>query len=284
MVAATMEVPEAEAEGKIKDAYADIKATFRVPIVPALFRSLAVYPDYLLMAWRVLKPNAQTVFFESAADRLRRTAVEAVGQTRAGSASPVDADLRGATRVLHYATPKHFLAAAALRAASTGQQPKLTELPRDEKRQISPGIPEGVSLTPPPPEEVDARAASSLEDLAQTLGLARTVSDLKVLARWPAALAEQGQTWKSVANGPEYRRVLRDVRRVADEAITALPFRMDVYPHALRHAGLSERDIDEIRGLLTAYCQELPALVVGIASVSVGIEGRDRAMESPFPA
>ncbi|MBV9281534.1 MAG: hypothetical protein JOZ41_15755 [Chloroflexi bacterium] len=284
MVAATAEVPEAEAEGKIKDVYADIKATLRVPIVPALFRSLAVYPDYLLMAWRVLKPNAQTVFFESAADRVRRTAVEAVGQARSGSAAPADDGLRGATRALHYAAPKHFLAATALRAASTGQQPKLTELPQDEKRQISPGIPEGVSLTLPPPAEVDAQAAAVLAELAQTLGLERTVSDVAVMAPWPAALAEQWQTWKSVASGPEYRRVLVAVRRVADEAISALPFRMDVYPHALRHAGLSERDIDEIRGLLTVYCRELPALVVGIASMSVGIEGRDRAMESPFPA
>src|SRR5689334_18481013 len=99
---ATSEVPEAEAEGKIKAIYDDIKDTLRVPTVSPVFRVLATEPDYLQLAWSALKPNVQTAFFEARADDLRRMAVDAAS---AWGGPPAAGDAPGAAdaiRVFHY--------------------------------------------------------------------------------------------------------------------------------------------------------------------------------------
>lgn len=50
-----LSVQENEAEGKAKEVFEDIKKTFGLPFVPALFRSMALNPDYLEATWTRFK-------------------------------------------------------------------------------------------------------------------------------------------------------------------------------------------------------------------------------------
>jgi len=284
MSTALAEVSEASAEGTIKTIYGDIKDTFRVPIVNLVFRVLATHPDYLQVAWRNLKPNAQTVFFERCADALRAAAVEGVSGLGQPPRPPDSGEAASVLRVFHYVNPKLLLAVGALRSATYGLQPMLAELPRDAKRQIARGVPEGM----PPiemiePDEAEERVRSVFDDIKATLGLSVVNSDYRALARWPDYLVSAWGALKPVATGAEYRRIQRDLRRRTEEAITTLPFRMDLYPHALRHCGLSERDIESVQATLDSFYSLLPGLIANTAFLSVGSEGKEGAVRSPFP-
>ena len=59
---------------------------------------------------------------------------------------------------------------------------------------------------------------------------------------------------------------------------------MDISPHSLRHAGLSEHDLDAVRALLVQFSGLLPGLVINSAFFTVGALGPERAATSPFPA
>ena len=48
-------VEESEAEGKVAEVYADIRATKGIDFVPAFWRALATNPDHLELVWSRLK-------------------------------------------------------------------------------------------------------------------------------------------------------------------------------------------------------------------------------------
>jgi alkylhydroperoxidase family enzyme len=54
-VASIMMVPEAEATGKVKEIYADIKTALGVDFVPNLYKVMAAKPDYLEANWNKVK-------------------------------------------------------------------------------------------------------------------------------------------------------------------------------------------------------------------------------------
>lgn len=284
MAQAVAEVPEAGADAKIKGIYDDIKQTFRVPIVNLVFRVLATHPDYLQIAWRNLKPNAQTLYFEERADELRALAASvAAGFGQAPSPAPRD-EVAPVLRVFHYVNPKLLLAVGALRSATYGLQPKLMELPSDAKRQFSSGIPEGLTeINMVDPDTPDEHLAAIFADIKSTLGLSLINSDYRALACWPDYLDSAWAALKPIVARPEYRQLQRDLRARTEEAVAAFPFRMDLYPHALRHSGLSEADIDAVQSTLDRFYRLLPGLVANIAFLTIGVDGNAGAARSPFP-
>lgn len=48
-------IDEAEASDEIKAIYDDIKKTFRLPVVPTLFKAMAHHPTYLAVNWQRIK-------------------------------------------------------------------------------------------------------------------------------------------------------------------------------------------------------------------------------------
>lgn len=283
MAQAVAEVPEADAEGKIKNIYDDIKETLRVPVVSPVFRALALYPDYLQMAWRVLKPNVQIVYFERSADNLRRAAVQAVQGMNVSPNRGID-DVGTAVRALHYASAKDFLATAALRAATGGQQPKLSELPGEDKRQIQVGVPaelDGVGLTT---ESPSAEIQAILEEMNSTLGSSLAEREILPLVRWPDYLRSAWQVWQPTVTDSSFLRVRRELSRLVEAVVTGFPFRMDIYPHALRHAGLTEQQLDDVRSLLSEYYRLLPGILATASFLRLTVDQGDRALESPYPA
>lgn len=274
MVEAPAEVPESQAEGKVKSTYDDVKETLRLPYVPDVIRAIAVYPRYLQLAWMALKPNAQTVYFERQSDLVRRTAADLTA--RFPRAHIDDASLTASFRTLWYAAPKELLATAALRSATSGQQPRLRTLGPDDTRQIAPGVPDGATPPPRGTAAADDESRAILQEMAAPAGSILPV-EYAVLASSPAALAPASKALRALTQDLEYRRIQRTIGTAVEEAVTALPFRMDISGHVLRHGGLSESEIDAIRELLTHFDRAARQTLLNVAILS-GL-----GPESPFP-
>jgi hypothetical protein len=281
MVQTAREVSEAEAEGKTKSLYEDIKATLRVPAVGPAFRLLAADSDYLQMAWRALKPNAQTLFFERCADDLRRRGVELASSVTQRPLAAAPEAVGRVVDVCHYGEPKQFLAVAALRSATNGQQPMLAILPREDKRQLAPGVPSQAQ------EACGAASEATdptLDRLKSALGLPLLGAEYGALSGWPNFLETAWNAWSPSMHRREHRQYRQSLNRAAGEAVSSFPFRMDISPHSLRHAGLSERQIDDVRSILDTFYRVLPELVAFAAFLAVSVHGKAQALESPFAA
>lgn len=273
MVSAAAEVTEAEAQGPTRVLYEDIKSTMRVPYVPALFRSLANCPNYLTLAWESLKPNARIVYFERAADQLREVAVQRAG---AGAGTP-DANTAAALRVFQYAEPKMLLATGALRAATFGQLPRMALIPAADKRQIAPGIPEG-AVSPPAGSSIPG----VLVELAEGLRWQVVPDEFPALSNSVTYLSAVGPGLLQFASSSVVRLAQRELGRMVDEALMGFPYRMDISPHVLRQAGISEAEFDAVRVTLAAYERVQPVITLLTAHLATGAMGTEAA-RSPFP-
>jgi hypothetical protein len=275
-------VLEEEATGDIKGIFEDIKKTFRVPFVSSVFRELASRPDYLRVAWRQLHTNAQTVYFERSADELRTLVVERVAAMADAPSCPDDA--RSAVKLLHYLNPRLLIAVAALRAATSGERPKLVDLPAGDKRQIAAEVPdqEG-SLSMVDPVTAGERVQHVFQEMRSALGDSLP-DDALVLAVWPEYLETAWSALGGLVNSPSYLQLQRELRLFCEDTVLAFPFRMDLSPHTLRHSGLSEADIDAVHSILRRAHDSLVRLVVGAAYLAAGGLGKEEATKSPFPA
>jgi hypothetical protein len=281
---AASEVLEEFGEGDLKGIFEDIKRTFRSPIVNLLFSALATQPDYLRVAWRQLHTNAQTLYFEGKADEIRRFAVSSMSEIGELRTPANDEGIAKVLSVFHYVNPKVLLAVSALRSSMLGQLPRTAVLPTAEKRQVVPGrateMPD-ISLAGPNTE--DERLRRLFDDIKASSPAGILDSEYRALATWPDFLEGAWSSVKPRLTTPEYRRVTRQLRWMADEAVQSFPFRIDASPHTLRHAGLSEHQIDAVRTLLDDFYRAASESVANVAVFITGIEGKRGALENRYP-
>jgi hypothetical protein len=125
-------VRDAEADGKTKATFQDIKLTLGIAAVGDLFEELANYPWYLQLAWRNLKPNASTVYFQRMTRELADMALRASG-TRRSQPIGEDANLSPEEARLDL-DAKLVASAAAIRYGTNGQLPKMLWLSAQDKQ------------------------------------------------------------------------------------------------------------------------------------------------------
>jgi hypothetical protein len=281
---AASEVLEEHAEGDLKGIFEDIKRTFRVPMVSLVFGALATRPDYLRVAWRQLHTNAQTLYFEEQADEIRRFAVASMSEIGELRTPASDDGISQVLTVFHYVNPKILLAVSALRSSMLGQLPRVSVLPTGQKRQVVPGTAPGMpQVTMVDQGAVDERLGRILGDIQSVSSTGMVDSEYRALAAWPDYLEGAWLSVKPRLATQEYRRATRQLRWMADEAVLGFPFRMDASPHTLRHAGLSEQQIDSVRSLLDRFYRAASESVANVAVFSTGIQGKRGAMENRFP-
>jgi hypothetical protein len=278
------EVLEEYAEGDIKGIFDDIKKTFRVPVVNTVFGALATEPDYLRVAWRQLHTNAQTVYFESRADDIRQFAVISMSEIGELRTPASDASVEGVLNVFHYVGAKLLLAIAALRSSMLGQLPRAAILPAAEKRQVLPGIASDMpTIEMVHTDTRDERLQRIFGDIKSTSPAGVVSSEYRAMAKWPDYLEGAWSAVKPRMSTVGYLRATRQLRWMADEAVLGLPFRVETTPHTLRHAGLSEKQIDHVRTMLDQFYRDISHSVANVAVFTTGIEGRSRALENRYP-
>lgn len=154
-------ISETEAQGGVGATFTEIKADLGVATVGALFEQLAVYPRYLQLAWRNLRPNAATVYFQRITYEIEDRALRSAGG--GGRRRPVangDQTLSALEARIHLDSVM-VMCTAALRYGTNGQLPKMLWLTPEEKRR----------RTPEPAPVIPAEEAIPVEDGAAAAGL-----------------------------------------------------------------------------------------------------------------
>ncbi len=286
-----LEVPEAEARGRVARIYDEIRRALRSPNVNLVYRLLASYPDYLAAAWEQLRPNLASRYIEREAEQLRARAALGVGPAGAqfrrdlatiGLASEELAAIRAVVDLFNYANPKNLLVVTALHSAFEG-------------RPISgSGEPEAGRPVPDealPPVEVrllDAHVATpeARAVLAEILAAHETGGALpsvyRALASWPTFLRLSWDALRPFVTGPEFAERVRLLIAEAERSASGLP-----YPVALTRAEaerlLGPAGAVGVGAVLRRFrTGMIPLMIVEIHTLKALLDGPDAARTSPF--
>ena len=264
------EVRESEAEGKVKAVFEDVKTTLGSPTVGLLFRRLAVYPWYLQLAWRNLKPNVTIHYFNVSADSIRRAAADAV-ETRVGPlAGPAPgAAFQNAVQLFRELDPKLLMVTGLLRAGTNGQVPTMNMITAAEKRIVPSRRFAFDSELIEVSGETGATGQALIDEIYIDSGISPGQLDLSVLAASTDTLSNVWQAVKPAVTGPEAERAALHLRAMAANATEAMPFRMEISATASRQSGLSEDQIDSVTQIVADAWSSLARLTLAASAMHV---------------
>ncbi len=291
--AAFPQVEEADATGTLAGAYADMRATLRVPWVMFAARALAPFGGFVPAAWERAAPVVGAAGFEAAADDIRAAALHEPAPTgdlrRALAEAGVDADevaaVRDAVRALHYGNSKYLLVLTAWAEGIQGRSSGGTD--PDPAWDGSP-LPRGTPADMPGLTLVDPRHAS--RDLL--LLLDRVVdrhlhhgpaSDFRVLAGWPAALdAIDREVLAPVVRTEPYDLAARALLHRARAAVHAFPQPAGLDPAEAGEV-TSPRERAAVVSMLWMFQRFILDVTLDMARVTQALEGPAAARRNPFP-
>lgn len=243
-------VEEARAEGRVAGVYSQMLGYSE--FVPSIFKSLALCPDYLVLAWRQSEPAMVGGQLSSAAEELTETAAGAVEPPR---------DPRARELVAGFVGPLGLMSilAAGLRGALRG------ELEAPSARADAPA---------PPGEPLQARVASTADlDAGEVLGEIRAGIGTPIVNTIWRRLAEEGllrDVWNGFA--PQLSRsrpVAEELEAQAVALAGALHWEQLADRQALELAGCGEC-APGMEAVLDAYVATLPRVLALAGSSASG--------------
>lgn len=239
-------VEERAATGRVARVYGDVLA--RMPMVPSLFKSLAVCPPYLELAWAQARDALDSNQFA--------VATEAVIGSAGGATDPVaHEDVRDALGAFIEPLGRMLLVAAGLRLAL------------DDRLEGTPASP--LELETPDPGDLDGAAPAQWEvDAADRFGEIRHALRTPIVNSIWRSLAGEGlleAAWSELR--PQVRTTLdaadRPYRAALDRA-EVLRWSYTANPRALAAAGISDA-APGISTILEAYLLTLARVLTLVA-------------------
>lgn len=239
-------VEEDEATGVVAGVYAQILDV--MPFVPSIFKSLALSPGYLVLAWAQSATVLSHDAFSGQVTRLVHSAQHA-------AQPPDDEDCRAALARFVDPLGKMLLVSAGLLEAVEGRLPG---------SPASPSPPAAAPLRPshPAPSQWDA-------ENPQLYGQIRAALQTPIVNSIWRALAGAGllaATWEALAPQVERTRAVAD-RLQSDAVASTRQIRWPVVasPQALEEAGLADVG-PGVSAILDAYVKTLPRVLALAAS------------------
>jgi hypothetical protein len=239
-------VEEAEATGVVAGVYAALLDG--MPFVPSLFKSLAVSPGYLVLAYEQSAPVLDDDAFGSPAQAL-------AASVRGAASRPGDEQVRQALAEFVGPLGRMLLLSAGLLLALDGEL----------------GVPPAPGAAPPPkPVQPAHPAPSQWEAPAPELyGEIRAALQTPLVNSIWRSLAGQGQlasAWSALRPQAAGTRPAADgLQRQALDAARRVPWRVAATPSALDQAGLRDAR-PGIASILDAYVKTLPRILTLVAS------------------
>jgi hypothetical protein len=263
------------AEPRMRQIYEETRRTLHLPWVGALFHGYAMYPGYLEMAWRTLRPSLETAQFEADARAVGNAADEAVARFytpsydyRTVAAMNVDIEaIRETVDAFHIGNPRLLLVATALRRTFEegtvgGGTPVVLGRAHESVEEIHA---ERTTVEMIDPEQASPRVQQIFNDIKTTLGLPLVNSDYQAMGLWPDYLALAWNDAKGVVGTPEYAAELRRPGGLASDAVDRFAAPVTATREAAMQAGVSTDQLDNLAAILRLFAGLLPGLILNVA-------------------
>jgi hypothetical protein len=243
-------VEESEATGVVAAVYTALLGG--MPFVPSLFKSLAVHPGYLVLAYEQAAPALQDSAFSSLAQELSSS-------VRAAAVPPPDEPARAALAGFVGPLGRMLLLSSGLLLAIRGE----LDVPPAPGR-----VPEPRRVEPrePAPSQWDAPAPELYGEIRAALQTPIVNSIWRTLA----GSGQLGPAWSALRPQVEGTRGAADeLLQRALEAARRVPWQVAATPTALERAGLRDA-APGMASVLDAYVKTLPRVLTLVASSGGG--------------
>lgn len=276
------EVMPDQADEQLRTCYQDIQDVLRVPFVNFLFRVLANNPEFLIPAWRALRPRLTTRAFERAANELRAMAVleaDVPDATGVDWTALGDWDqMRRFTDTIHYVLPKLLLVATGFNEISQGCAIGVVGTPAADTIPL--GVVEGTVKVPMfVPSQATGRLAELFEQIRQRHRHPGVASYYRALGHWPELLEALWQRVEPLVGSPAYEQRKRLLIQRAESLWNHL---------AGAAAVVKEPEADQataIHSILAVFRRRLiPDLMLDVGLIEAMLGGTDAAKRSRFSA
>jgi hypothetical protein len=280
------EVLPDQADSRTLIIYEETQQTLRIPFVNFTFRTLANYPDFLESGWAYVRPIAQTIAFERAADQLREIALLSDAPSALSTPWPTS-QVRDFTATIHYVLPKLLLISTILEQALTRpDEAELTGSPSKAEDELSYGVAEGtLRLGMTDTKQISPRLQDIFGRIRRAHGHPEVASYFRVLANWSDFLEAAWDMIEPLIGSDSFERCKEAILRASWNLAIDLRGRSgnaELRQHVRRAA--SEKE-DDIISILKGFRSGLdPDLLIDVTLIRAGLLGRDEAALSSFSA
>jgi hypothetical protein len=278
---ATSSVEVAAVLGAVRE---DVRQTLRTAWLDPAVEAASLYPVFFTAAWSAIRPNVGKSFL-ALARRLRSDAVEVlrIGFDLPDLRKRLEGDLSDeeirrieeSARAAHLITAKAQIVAHALHRAV--RRERIPGTGREEP-PIRRGVPEWqrwMSFQPAP-----QNTRPILDEVMSDLVLPAPPIPLRLLARWPSALATLWDELRPTVGSDAWRAGTWRLRRLVLAGISSLPHPVELQWTALRARGFTEEDRLQLADVLAAHDAAMPTQTltsafswVAFGAPEIGVEG-----------
>ncbi len=267
--------------GAVRD---DVRQTLRTGWLDPGVEAVANYPVFFTAAWSAIRPNVGKSFLALA----RRIRSDATDVLRVRFDLPdlrkrLDGDLsegeirriEESTRAAHLATAKAQIVVHALYRAV--RKERISGTGREEP-PIRRGVPEWQRWMSFQTASQDVPPI--LAQVVNEMALPTPPVPLRLLARWPSALARVWDELGPIARSEAWKSGASRLRRIVLAGMTTLPHPVELQWAALRARGFTEEERMELTGILAAHDSAMPVQTLASAftwmafgAPEIGVEG-----------
>jgi hypothetical protein len=269
---------------RVREAFRNVKASLRMPIVNGLFQAYASSPRFLDVVWRRLRPSLLAASFVDRSRRIGALAENGIATWPIADHAALlharnlsEADLRRMREIadlFRQVNPKLLIVALAVDGALAGETvggvgspgPRhpgdSDDIGYDYRTLVMPAVEEG---------EAPLRVRTIFEDLKAVTGNPFVNGDYRAMATSPDWLEVWWRDCKPAIADPRYAALCRAVLDESMAAANELPYKL-----TLSQALLAANDVDAAeRARLSAvnkiFCDMLPGLIVNTTIARKGL-------------
>ena len=275
-------ISEAQAQGRTREIYAEIRESLGLPHVNALFQVYGGYPEFLDAFWRTFKPVVNSGQFFELAERIRAYGYTCMHNyfevpdlckemTSLNFSEGAREELTEVADLFLYADPLVLLISVTLIQALEGpvgtvMPPKASEHPVFTRRAVL--VDE---------EGAPAAVKKIFEEMKHATDMPVVNSDFRALARWPDFLRALWDTLKVKCESPIHEQALNGIRETAWGLVRELPGPIELSAATLEDAGVEEEEINSIVRITELFVRGLSKMTLNVAIAKIGLEGGNKA-------
>ncbi len=275
-------VSEHAADEATKAIFLEIQQALGVPVLRLFYPALAVYPQFLQLHWKMLKPVASSAELFACANRLRADAYtqahnylripDLCASLESRFSAAARQELTAAVDLFHYQNPVLLLLFS--------MQLQALEGPVGKTQPATPAAAHPVDSEQPvfvEEENSPSAVRRRFEEIRRVLELPYVNAEYEAMARFPDFLNVYWEYLKNEVHSPIYQECQYGIRETAWNLARELPGPLELSIEQLTEAGMKEEDIASVARILDLFVKNLSGLVLNIAIAKIALEGGNLA-------